>query len=219
MKRLLAIILAALMMFALLATVVWADEVEDDATLEVEVEPEEPVISEEYVDTTDLTLYSDEIGDYHLYKYGAVKAYVRLNRDAVTAVVENGLIAVYDNNGNYINLDIAFNLSEHLWIEEIADEYFRQNAVYDENGMLIEAPEIGIPGYSPSYTGVEVEIEETHEDLFGCEIAVDYEAETDGIPREGYDGSAGTASNPNTGAAVAVAPAIFAALALIFKKR
>ena len=38
-------------------------------------------------------------------------------------------------------------------------------------------------------------------------------------PVEGSDGSAGTASNPNTGVALSVIPAILATLALIFKKR
>lgn len=214
MKRLLAIILAALMMCSLLATAVWADEVEDGAVLVVEVEPEEALVAEdEYVYREPLPLYSDEIGDYHSYEDGAVKAYVRLNQDAVTVVMEGSAVAIYDNDGNYITLDERFNLSEHPWIEEITDEYVRQNSEYDESGNLIVMPAIGISYYAPPHFGseekIDVGIDET-------DMVLENEArqpmyDENGEPMEGSDGSAGTASNPNTGVAVAVTPTVFAA--------
>lgn len=218
MRRLLAIILAALMMCTLSATAVFADEIED-------IYPEEGVVvQEEYVPREPLTLYSDEIGDYHLYEDGAVKAYVRLNQDAVTVVMEGSAVAIYDNDGNYIVLDESFNLSEHPWIEEITDEYVRQNSEYDENGNLIVMPAIGISYYAPPRFGSEEEIDmgivEAPDEVSNGELNyADREEDGYSIPQEGSDGSAGTASNPNTGVAFAVTPAILAAFALIFKKR
>ena len=215
MRRLFAIILSALMMCTLSVTAVWADEIED-------IYPEEGLVAEdEYVTRESLPLYSDEIGDYHSYEDGTVKAYVHLNEGAVTVVMEGSAVAIYDNGGNYIVLDERFNLSEHPWIEEITDEYVRQNSEYDENGNLIVMPAIGISFYAPPRSGGDEEIDMGIDET---DMVLENEArqpmyDENGEPMEGSDGSAGTASNPNTGIAFAVTPAIITMLALAFKKR
>ena len=213
MKRICAVILAAFMMCSLFSAAVWADEIED-------IYPEEGIAAEnEYVPREPLPLYSDEIGDYHSYEDGAVKAYVRLNQDAVTAVVD-GELSVYDKDGNYVHLDPEFSVSAHPWIQEMIDEYVQQHLVYDENGLVIEVPDIGIPGYNPYHANLSdnVEMEQTPVEALDVSYG-DREEDSYSIPQEGSDGNGGTASNPNTGVAVAVTPAILAALALVFKKR
>ena len=205
MKRLLAIILAALMMCALFATAAWADG----------------------------ELYSDEIGDYYLYENGAVKAYVRLNREAVDVHFVGSGLGYYDLNGNEIILSDMFDDDAHPWIREIIDEYVRQNTEYDENGDIIIAPEVGIPGRYHDGPDIEIPIEEIV-GIDETDMMLENEArqpmyDENGVPMEGSEGyyeeesltlSAPTSpKNPNTGIAFAVTPAVLAFIALIFKKR
>lgn len=162
MKSLSAILLAALMCM-LSMTAVWAD-----------LSPEESGIIGGFENTEPLPLYSDEIGDYHLYENGAVKAYVRLNQNAVTVVMEGSLIVIYDADGNEVLLDFSFDIDAHPWIKKIADEFTRQNQICDENGEPIEIPVASISVYSPPLT-----VTKTEDDAV-LEVEVEPEVETVG---------------------------------------
>ena len=164
-------------------------------------------------------LLSDEYGDYYSYENGAVKAYVRVNQGAVTAAVENGMLAVYDADGNRLELSGEFSFEAHPWIKEITEEYVRQNTVYGENGEVEAEPEVGIPAYYVPNSDIDEQVEIKSDDwaYWGDDDTDDTD---DGAYSEGGAPAPGASVNPSTGIALAAAPAVLAAAcAAVIRKK
>ena len=148
MKRLLTIILAALMMCSLFAMVVFAVE-EGCATVEVgEI-------------NGDWSGIHDENG--HGYQYITGEKYYYFPYEGVDIRIEDGVLHIYGSRGEEIFLCDEFDLAEHPWMQEIIGAYdgevkiprYRagiagifEPAVEDEGTVTVVAPQEGKIAFS-----------------------------------------------------------------------
>lgn len=190
MKKLLTMLLATLLLCTLFAIAVSASKNENGQTL-----------------------FSDEIGDYYSYEDGAVKAYVHLNQDAVYARFEGIWLCISDLDGNELILSYWFDFSEHPWLEEIIDEYYRLNSTEDST------PPMGMPEcWNDGPIQEEMPVDEAFESD-DISYAVDIIGEEPSTPHTPTASSA-VSSNPSTGLFLTVAPMTAAlVLAAALKRR
>lgn len=158
---------------------------------------------------SDQPLCSDETGDYYLYEDGTVKAYVRLNQDAVYARFEGCWLRISDLDGNELILSYWFDFGEHPWLEDIISEYIRLNTTEDST------PPLAVPERWNDGPYWEMPVDEFFED----DIARELPTET-GTTAEVTITSAVDFSNPSTGLSLTLIPTVAAAaLAAICKKK
>lgn len=166
------------------------------------------------------TLYTDEVGDYYLYEDGTVKAYVRLNQDAVYARFEGCWLRISDLDGNELILSSYwFDYSEHPWLEDIIHEYIRLNTTEDST------PPVAPPEFWNDRTYWETPVDDSFDTDISFEMpTVSYDNTSDrptssyGTP-ESMIASAADSSNPSTGLLPAILPMIAAAALAVLSKK
>lgn len=159
------------------------------------------------------TLFSDEIGDYYLYDNGTVKAYVHINQDAVHARFEGICLRISDLDGNELILSYWFDFSEHPWLEEIIDEYYRLNSTEDS------IPPMAVPErWNDGPVQEEMPVDEVFEST-DISYTVDFSVEESSTPHTPTESST-VSSNPSTGLFLTAAPMTAAlVLAAALKRR